>query len=42
MESYIETQNVNLVERLMYTKLNCSANEQYSRKKCLEISGIPE
>ena len=34
--------NVKLVERLMVTERKCWANEQYSRRECLEISGIPE
>ena len=28
--------------RLVVTKQKCWANEQYSRRECLEISGIPE
>ena len=31
-----------LVERLVVTEQKCWVNEQYSRMKCLEISGIPE
>ena len=34
--------NVSIVERLVVTERKCWANEQYSRRKCLEISGIPE
>ena len=34
--------NVKLVERLVGTERKCWANEQYSRRECLEISGIPE
>ena len=34
--------NVKLVERLVVTERKCWANEQYSRRECLEISGIPE
>ena len=34
--------NVKLVERLVVTEPKCWANEQYSRRECLEISGIPE
>ena len=34
--------NVKLVERLVVTEQKCWVNEQYSRMKCLEISGIPE
>ena len=30
------------MERLVVTEQKCWANEQYSRRKCLEISGIPE
>ena len=33
--------NVKLVEHLMVTERKCLANEQYSRKECLEILGIP-
>ena len=37
------TRNVNskLSERLVTMKRRCNANEQYSSRKCLEISGIP-
>ena len=34
--------NLKLVERLIVTERKCWANEQYSRRKCLEISGISE
>ena len=34
--------NVKLVGRLVVTERKCWANEQYSRRECLEISGIPE
>ena len=34
--------NVKLVEFLVVTERKCWANEQYSRRECLEISGIPE
>ena len=34
--------NVRLMERLLVTERKCWANEQYSRRECLEISGIPE
>ena len=34
--------NVNLVERLVVTERKCWANEQYIKRGCLEISGIPE
>ena len=34
--------NVKLVERLVVTERKCWANEQYSRRECLEISDIPE
>ena len=34
--------NVKLVERLVVTERKCWANEQCSRRECLEISGIPE
>ena len=34
--------NVKLVERLVVTERKCWTNEQYSRRECLEISGIPE
>ena len=34
--------NVKLMERIMVTERKCLANEQYSRRECLEISGIPE
>ena len=34
--------NIKLVERLVVTERKCWANEQYSRRKCLEISGIPK
>ena len=30
------------MERLVVTEQKCWANEQYSRRECLEISGIPE
>ena len=30
------------MERLVVPEQKCWANEQYSRRKCLEISGIPE
>ena len=33
---------VKLVERLVVTERKCWANEQYSRRECLEISSIPE
>ena len=45
MESDLEiSKNVNckLVERLVYTERKCCADERYSRRKCLEISNIPE
>ena len=32
--------NVKLVERLVVTERKCRANQQYSRRECLEISGI--
>ena len=34
--------NVKLVELLVVTERKCWANEQYLRRECLEISGIPE
>ena len=34
--------NVKLIERLVVTERKCWANEEYSRRECLEISGIPE
>ena len=34
--------NVKLMERIMVTERKCLANEQYLRRECLEISGIPE
>ena len=34
--------NVKLVERLVVTGRKCWASEQYSRRECLKISGIPE
>ena len=34
--------NVKLVKRLVVTEEKCWANEQYSRRECLKISGIPE
>ena len=34
--------NVKLVECLVVTERKCWASEQYSRRECLEISGIPE
>ena len=34
--------NVKLMERIMVTERKCLANEQYSRRECLEISAIPE
>ena len=34
--------SVKLVERLVVTERKCWANEQYSKRECLEISGIPE
>ena len=34
--------NVKLVNRLVVTERKYWANEQYSRRECLEISGIPE
>ena len=34
--------NVKLMERIMVAERKCLANEQYSRRECLEISGIPE
>ena len=33
---------VKLMERLVVTERKCWANEQYSRRECLQISGIPE
>ena len=37
------SRNVNskLSERLLTMERRCYANEQYSRRECLEISGIP-
>ena len=34
--------NVKLMERIVGTERKCLANEQYSRRECLEVSGIPE
>ena len=34
--------NVKLVDCLVATERKCWASEQYSRRECLEISGIPE
>ena len=34
--------NIMLVESLVVTGRKCWANEQYSRRECLEISGVPE
>ena len=34
--------NVLLVDRVVALERNCAANEQYSRRECLEIAGIPE
>ena len=34
--------NVKLMERIVVTERKCLANEQYSRRECLEVSGIPE
>ena len=34
--------SVKLVECLVVTERKCWANEQYSKRECLEISGIPE
>ena len=34
--------NVKLVKRLVVTERKCWANEQCSRRECLEITGIPE
>ena len=38
------SQNVNdkLTKHLILVEWKCWANEQYSRRECLEISGIPE
>ena len=33
--------NVKLVEHLVVNEQECCVNEQYSRKGCLEVSGIP-
>ena len=43
MESHLAISrnvNVKLVERLVVTEQKCRANQQYSRRECLEISGI--
>ena len=34
--------NVKLMESLVVTERKCWAKEQYLRRECLEISGIPE
>ena len=34
--------HVKLMERLQVPERKCWANEQYSKRECLEISGIPE
>ena len=34
--------NVKLMERLVVLERKCWANEQYSRRECLQISSIPE
>ena len=34
--------NFNLSKRLVTIERKCYTNEQYSRRECLEISGIPE
>ena len=39
--SAIRTENNCLNERLIALERQCRANAQYSRQKCLEISGIP-
>ena len=38
----ISRNSVKLVKRLVVTEPKCWDNEQYSRRECLEISGIPE
>ena len=32
----------NLVKQICILERECAANEQYSRRECLEISGIPD
>ena len=34
--------NDNLVKQNRILERKCAANEQYSRRECLEISGIPD
>ena len=34
--------NDNLVKQNRILESKCAANEQYSRRECLEISGIPD
>ena len=43
LEAYIQvsrSENSKLSERLVTMERRCYANKQYSRKECLEISGI--
>ena len=43
LEAYIQVsrnENSKLSERLVTMERRCYANKQYSRKECLEISGI--
>ena len=34
--------NTKLYDKIKFLERQCWANEQYSRRECLEISGVPE
>ena len=34
--------NTKLCDKMKFLERQCWANEQYSRRECLEISGVPE
>ena len=34
--------NTKLCDKMKFLECQCWANEQYSRRQCLEISGVPE
>ena len=34
--------NTNLCDKMKFLEHQCWANEQYSRRECLEITGVPE
>ena len=34
--------NIKLYDKMKFSERQCCANEKYSRRECLEISGVPE